>query len=480
MASVINDLAWKFSESILSQLVSLVVSIIVARILGPEAYGIVALVIVFTTLAQVFVDGGFNSALIQKKNADDLDFSSVFYFSVAFSSLLYVILHITAPYISAFYGSGYNDLTRVFRVLGVVIILSAINGVQTAYVQKKMMFKNFFWARLVGTVISGIVAVWMAYAGYGVWALVAQNIISLVINTITMFIITKKAPILAFSLERMKGLFGFGVNVLGTNLLITGYKELRALIIGKLYSPSDLALFSRGAQYPNLLVNNINSTLGTVLYPRMSMEQDNLLELKRYLRKSLRTSTYVLCPMLFGMAAVAEPFIRILLTDKWIDCVPFLQLMCFINLFQPMSTINNQAIRASGRSGAILKLEIIKKIIELVTLLLVMRISVMAIVVNMLVMTATLNFLFAIPNSKYLGYRLTEQLLDIAPSFIMGLLMMISVYPITMIPVPDWLQLCIQIPLGFFIYCLMSKIIKYEEYYYIKDLIIKKVKKNKR
>ena len=474
MPSTLNSLVWKFSESVLSQLVSLAVSIIIARILGPEAYGIVAMVVIFTTMAQVFVDGGFNSALVQKKDADDIDFSSVFYFSLLFSSFLYALLFITAPAISKFYGSQYSELTPVFRVLGVTMIISAINGVQTAYVQKKMMFKSFFWARLVGTVLSGITGICMAYAGYGVWALVAQQIISSVINTFTLYIITKKSPIIAFSLERMRGLMKFGINVLGSNLLITGYKELRALVIGKLYSASDLALFSRGSHYPNLIVSNINSTLGTVLYPRMSLEQDNLSELKRYLQKSLRISTYLLCPLLFGMAAMAEPFIRILLTEKWIGCVPYLQLMCFINLFQPLSNINNQAIRASGRSGEIFKIEIIKKSIELISLLLVMRISVMAIVVNMLVMSALLNFLFVRPNAKYLAYSFGEQMKDLAPGVLMGAIMMIVIYPITLFPICDMIQIVLQLSIGGALYIGMSILTDNQEYAYIKTIVYRR------
>lgn len=474
MASTISGLAWKFSESVLSQLVSLVVSIVIARVLGPEAYGVVAMVIIFTTIAQVLVDGGFNSALVQKKDADDVDFSSVFYFSLFFSTILYAILFGVAPIISEFYGSQYSELTSVFRVLGVTLIISAINGVQTAYVQKKMMFKNFFWARLVGTVSSGIIGIYMAYVGYGVWALVSQHIISDVINTCTLYIITKKVPILAFSADRMKGLMKFGINVLGSNLLITGYKELRALLIGKLYSASDLALFSRGSQYPNLLVTNINSTLGTVLYPRMALEQDNKLELKSYLRKSLRTSTYLLCPLLFGMVAIAEPFVRILLTDKWIGCVPFLQLMCFINLFQPISNINNQAIRAYGRSGEIFKIEIIKKIIELISLLLVMRISVMAIVVNMLIMSALLNFLFVRPNAKYLGYSFVEQMKDLAPGVLMSTIMIIIIYPISILPIYDWMQILLQLSIGSILYVLMSKFSNNPEYAYIKSIVNRK------
>lgn len=470
MSSLLNSVAWKFSESILSQLVSLIVSIVIARVLGPEAYGVVALVVIFTTVAQVFVDGGFNSALVQKKNADDTDFSTVFYFSLSFSCILYIALFFASPYIADFYGSQYTDLDKVFRVLGLSLIVYAVNGVQTAYVQKQMMFRNFFWAKLVGTTCSGIIGIIMAYTGFGVWALVTQHLSASVINTFTLYLITRKRPILAFSFSRLKGLLSFGINVLASNLLVTGYKELRALVIGKIYSASDLALYDRGNQYPSLIVNNVNSTLSAVLYPKMSMEQDNLASLKTYLRKSLRISTYILSPLLLGLVATAEPLVRILLTEKWIACVPFMQVICLASLFQPLSTINNQAIRAIGKSGTILILEIIKKSIELITLITVMRISVMAIVINMFVMAALLNLLFIYPNSKYLGYTFKEQIRDVAPSFIMSGLMLAIIYPLNLLPISDILKISIQLTLGVSAYVAMSAITKNGELVYIKGL----------
>ena len=477
MASLLTNFSWKLGEKFITEIVAFIVSIIIARLLGPEAYGVVALVIVFISVSQIFVDGGFNSALIQKKNADDKDFSSVFYFSLGFSFLLYIFLFITAPYISDFYGSKYDDLTLVFRVLGVMIIIKAINAVQTAYVQKKMMFKNFFYANLVGSVISGIIGIVMAYIGFGIWALVCQQLSSIFINTFTLYYITRKRPILCFSIERLKSLLNFGSKVFASNLLIAIYKDLRSIVIGKIYSATDLALFNRGTHYPNLLVNNINTSLGAVLYPKMSLVQDDIEKIKYYLRKSLRMSSFVLVPALCCLATVAEPLIRVMLTDKWIDCVPYLQILCFVNMFQPLSNINNQAIRASGRSGFILRIELVKKTIELITLLMVMRISVIAIVVNMLVMSASLNFLFIRPNSKYFGYSFTQQMRDIAPGFVFGGIMMSIVYPINFIDITDSAKIVLEVICCFVLYVMMAKLSKNEEYMYIKDVIINRMLK---
>ena len=275
MSSTLTNLSWKFAERISSQLVSFVVSIVLARILAPSDYGAIAMVMIFVTLANVIVEGGFSSALIQKKDADKLDFSTVFYFSVVFSILLYAVLYISAPYISRFYGKDYAILTPVLRVIGLQVIVFGVNSVQQAYVSRKMMFKKFFWSTLVGTIMSAGVGLIMAYSGYGIWALVGQQLTSAITNTFVLYLVTRKLPGLMFSFKRLKGLFGYGAKILGASLLVSLFLDLRSLIIGKIYSAKDLAFFDRGRQFPNLIVTNINSSVGAVLFPKMAQEQDN-------------------------------------------------------------------------------------------------------------------------------------------------------------------------------------------------------------
>ena len=243
MSSIVGNLFWKFSERMSSQAVSFVVAIVLARILAPSDYGAIAMVMIFVALANVLVEGGFSSALIQKKDADKLDFSSVFYFSVAFSVLLYLLLFFAAPFISGFYGEGYEILTPVLRVIGLQIIVYGINSVQQAYVSKMMMFKKFFWATFVGTIVSACGGIVMAYTGFGIWALVGQQMASSVTNTIVLYLVTKKTPALMFSSQRLRGLLGYGSKILGASLLISLYSNLMSLIIGKLYSAKDLAFF---------------------------------------------------------------------------------------------------------------------------------------------------------------------------------------------------------------------------------------------
>lgn len=468
---VVSNLAWKFAERISAQVVTLVVSIVLARLLDPSHYGIVAMVTVFITIANVFVQDGFGSALIQKKNADKLDFSSVLILNVGLSILLYWLLFFAAPFISSFYGEGYEQLTPVLRVLSLRLILSAINSVQQAYVSRKMIFKKFFWATLLGTITSAIVGIWMAYCGFGVWALVAQYLTNTTIDTIILQISLNKWPKLKFSFERVRGLFGYGWKILGASLLNNGYQELRTLLIGKIYTSSDLAYYSKGKQFPELLVININTSIGSVMFPKMSKEQDDISKLKETTRQSIRFSSYVLSPMMFGLAAIATPFISFLLTDKWLFAVPFMQLYCIFYLAQPIHTANMQAIKALGRSDTFFKLEIIKKAIELITLLAVMKISVLAIVISATVLNWLFIFVNSYPNNKLLHYSVKEQIKDIFPPIAMGLVMAGVVLFCGKLELPQLSLMIIQVIVGVAVYVGLSFLLKNKEFTYLFNMI---------
>lgn len=476
--SLLSNLSWKFAERITAQLVTTIVSIILARILDPSHYGVISIVMIFITLANVFVSDGFGSALIQKKDADELDFSSVLYFNIGFSILLYLILFFCAPLISKFYGEGYEILTPVLRVLGIRIIITGINSVQQSYIAKKMMFRKFFMATLFGTVLSAVVGISMAISGFGVWALVAQYLTNTIVDTIVLTFSIRKKPLCAFSFERLKGLLGFGMRILGSNLLITGYQELRALIIGKLYSSKDLAFFDKGKQFPNLIVANINTSIGAVLFPKMSQEQDDITLIKNTTRNSIRFSSYIMSPLMLGLAAVAPSFVQVILTEKWMPCVPLLQLFCIVFLFQPIHTANMQAIKAIGRSDVYLKLEIIKKVIELIILVVVMWISVDAIVISMAVLTTMFTFINAYPNSKLLKYSFKEQMKDICPSLGMSVLMSVVVYLFGFLNINSVVLLIIQVVVGGIIYLALSAAFKNKEYKYLLDLLKIKFIKN--
>lgn len=472
--SVISNLIWKFAERISAQLVTLIVSIILARLLEPSDYGVISIVTIFITLANVFVSDGFGSALIQKKDADALDFSSVLFFNIFFSCVLYMVLFFAAPLIAKFYGEEYSILVPVLRVLGIRIIVSGINSVQHAYVSRNMMFSKFFWSTLFGTVISAVVGIIMAYKGYGVWALVAQYLTNTIIGTIVLWFTVKIEYIFKFSLKRLKRLLNFGVKILASKLLITGFQELRALIIGKMYTPSDLAFFDKGKQFPSLIVTNIDTSISSVLFPKISSVQDNKERVKEITRNSIRFSAFVMCPIMLGFLAISKPFILFVLTEKWLPCVPLLQWFCIVYLLQPIHSANLQAIKAIGRSDIIFKLELIKKSVELIVLIITVFISVKAVVIGMALCSTLFTFVNAFPNIKLLGYSFKEQLLDLMPPVIMAVVMLLVVYVIGFCHVPALYLMMMQIVAGILIYLALAYITKNKELVFLLSKINKK------
>ena len=462
--STISNISWKFAERVSMQLISLVVSIVIARILEPTDFAPIAIVLSITNLAYAVVDGGFSSALIQKKNADILDFSTIFYFTLFFSIIIYSVFYFTAPYIQIFFGHQYEQLTAIIRTIGLLIPIYGINSIQQAYVARNMMFYTMFYSSSVGTIVSAIIGISMAFNGYGTWALVAQIMSASIVSALSLFVIIRKLPALQFSFSRFKNLIKYGSRILGATLLINIFEELRTFVIGKLYTPNQLAYFDRGRQFPLLIVNNVSLSLSAVLFPKLSQYQDNVSELKALTRKSIRISAYLMTPLVIGLIVCAEPLVRLLLTEKWLFCVPFLRIFCIFYLFQPIHFANMQAIKAIGRSDVFLRLELIKKSIEVITLLCVMHISVYAIAINMAVLTTLFTFVNAYPNKRFLNYTFAEQMKDIFPQMILAVIMGVIIYPINMLPIHDIWILALQIIIGGIIYIILSIITHSQEY----------------
>ena len=474
----ISGLFWTFAERIGAQAVGFVVSIVLARLLMPEEYGIIAIVWVFINICDVFVNSGLGRSLIQKKNADDLDFSSVFWFSMGMSVVLYLGLFAAAPKIADWYDMAV--LAPVLRVMGLRLILAAVNTVQKAKVSKEMQFRKFFFSTIGGTMISAVVGIAMAFRGLGVWALVAQELTNVLIDTVILFATFNWYPRLMFSLERMKVLLAYGWKVLVTGLIDTFYENFKSLYVGKLYTASDLAYYTRGRQFPYLLVDNVNSSISSVLFPAISSAQDDTVAVKAMTRRAMKTSSYVLTPMLAGLAAVAEPMILLLLTEKWLFCIPFLQIICITCALIPLQTANIQAINALGRSDISLKLNIIKKSFGFAMVLIFARISVKA-----MVWAGVANSVFALcvnvfPNRKLINYGLWEQLHDVLPNWLLSLAMIVPVRLVSLLNLPLLLELLLMIVVGAVFYGAMSALLKLESFIYIwklmKPAILKRIK----
>lgn len=472
---VLKNLIWRFLERCGSQGVAFLVSVLLARNLLPEVYGTVALVTVFTSILLVFVDSGFGVALIQKKDADTLDFSTVFFFNIAFSVLLYVIMFFVAPLIAGFYEKP--ELVAIIRVLSITVLVAGVRNVQQAYVSKTMQFKKFFYSTLGGTIGSGILGVVMAYTGCGVWALVAHTLANTAISVIILWFTVRWRPTFAFSFRRLRGLFSFGWKMLVSSLIDTLYNDLRTLIIGKIYTSADLAYYNKGKQFPHLIVTNVNASIDSVLLPTMAAKQDDKCAVRSMTRRAVRTSTYIMMPMMMGLAVCAEPIIRLLLTENWIGCVLFLRVFCFTFAFYPIHTANLNAIKAMGRSDLFLKLEITKKIVGLAALLATAWISVEAMAYSLLVTTITSQIINAWPNKKLLDYSYLEQIKDMAPQIVLSCVMGAVVYSVSFIDLSDWLTLPIQVAVGITVYVAASALLRLESFNYVLNTVKRYLKK---
>lgn len=467
--NILKGFIWRFAERCGAQLVSFLVSVLLARILVPKDYGTIALVTIFTAILQVFVDSGLSTALVQKKDADDLDFSSVFYFNFAVCLILYAGMYIAAPYIAAFYNDP--SLTSVIRVIGLTIIVSGVKGIQQAYVSRNMLFKRFFFSTIGGTIFSAFLGISLAYAGFGVWALVAQQLSNTAIDTIILWLTVKWRPKRMFSWYRLKNLLSFGWKLLASSLLDTCYNNLRNLIIGKMYSASDLAFYNQGDKFPKVIVTNINTSIDSVLLPTMSNSQDNKERVKQMTRRAIKTSTYVMAPLMLGLAFCAEPIVKIVLTDKWLPCVPFLRIFCITYMFWPVHTANLNAINAMGRSDWFLKLEITKKIVGMFILLSTMWFGVMAMAYSMLLSSLLSQIINSWPNRNLLGYGYMEQVRDFAPGILLSAGMGICIYFIGLLQLPTIATLLIQFIAGAAIYIVISAVLKLEEFEYLFGMI---------
>jgi len=462
---VLNNFFWRLLERIGAQGVTFVVSIVLARLLDPTIYGTIALVTVFTTIMQVFVDSGLGNALIQKKDADDLDFSTVFYFNIVACTVLYAIMFFCAPLIASFYERP--ELTPIVRVLSLTLVISGVKNIQQAYVSKNMLFKRFFYSTIGGTIGAAAVGIGMAIAGFGVWALVAQSLFNSLVGTVILWFTVKWRPKWMFSFKRLKGLFSFGWKLLVSNLINTVYNDIRQLIIGKLYTSEDLAFYNKGHQFPQLVVTNINTSIDSVLFPAMASAQGERERVKAMTRRAIKTSTYLMMPIMIGLAVCAEPFIKLLLTEKWLPCVFFMRIFCITMAFYPIHTANLNAMKAMGRSDIFLKLEIIKKGIGITVLLATMWISVEAMAYSLLFTALISQIVNAAPNKKLLGYSYLQQVKDMLPQIALSIGMGAIVYCVTFLPIHEYLMLLIQIPLGALIYILGSKLFRLESFSYV-------------
>ena len=462
---------WKFAERIGAQLVSLFVSIVLARLLTPEDYSVVGIVTIFFALCNVFITGGFNAALIRKKNADKEDYATVFYISMSVAVLLYGVLYFTAPAIAKLYAQPL--LVPIFRVMGLSLPLFAAKSVVSAYISNQLQFKKYFFATLGGTIVSAVVGIVMAVKGFGPWALVAQNLVNSGIGTVILFLVTRLRIPLAFSWAKLKDLLDYSWKIFAASLITAIYDEVNPLIIGLKFSANDLSFYTKGRAYPALLNTSIDGTLSAVLFPVISKVTDDKEAVLRYTRRFFRVSSFIVFPVMIGFFAVSDNFIRVLLTEKWMPAAPYVKIFCLSYMFNIIQNGNLQTIRAVGRSDINLKLEIIIKTLYLVVIVTAVFLSdsPVALATTTLINTTIAILVNSAPNKKIIGYGLRRQMMDILPNLLISSVMGVAVYALGALPVVAWILLPLQVLSGAAIYVLINLLIKNPDLHYLLQMI---------
>lgn len=476
-SEIINNFIWKFMERSGLQLVNLLVQIVLARILMPADFAIVAIIMVFITIANIFVQTGFGTALIQRKDIDNKDCSTIFFSSIFISVVIVSILFLVSPYIAKFYNM--DELTVLIRAQSLIVFIGSFNTVQQAVMSRRMQFKKNFQARIIACVASGVIGIISAYNGFGVWSIIVLNILNNLIYTVILWITVKWRPQMFFSIVRFNSLFSFSWKLIVANLIGTIYDNVRTLVIGKFFDKNFLGYYNRADTVSVSIMGGITSSISAIMLPVLSRYQDDKKAIKEKLRKTFEINCFICVPMMFGLAAVADNVMVALFTEKWLDAGAFLSILCIGYSFYPIHTANLQAIYAIGKSDVVLKLEIAKKTIGMALVLISIPFGVYAIAFSVVVMSLISIVINNIPNLKYIGYSLKEQIKDIGIYYIMSIVMaIITCVFVKLIYIEFvWVRLILQVMIGIFIYLIECWLFKPYAYEYCKSLLIQKIKK---
>ncbi|MBP3806582.1 MAG: lipopolysaccharide biosynthesis protein [Oribacterium sp.] len=474
-SKVISGLFWKVLEQCGSQGVQFVVALILARLMTPTEYGTISLITIFITIANTFVQSGFATALVQGKDIKEEDYSSVFWISMLLALGCYLVLFAGAPWISDYY--GIPVLRELVRVMGIVLFPGAIVSIQTAFVARNLRFRQLFQSTMIAVLISGAVSIALAMQGFGVWAMAAQQISYYFSLMIVMLFTVRWYPHFLFRSGRLKQLFSFGWKILASGLIDAVWQNIYGLIIGKKYSSADLGAYNRGEQFPKIIATNLSTAIQSVMLPAYSKQQDDPEMLRRMASRSIRLSAFVIFPMMAGLAAVSRPLVEILLTEKWLVAAPYLVLLAVSYAVYPIHIINLQVMNAMGRSDLFLKLELIKKTLGIVILLLSLPFGIWPMLILKVIDEYLCTVINAWPNGKLIGYGPLRQWIEVLPSLVVSVLMGAAAWSVELLrfaPVPT---LILQMVTGVIVYLLASYIFNREPLDYIVSLVSKRTQR---
>ena len=471
---ILSGVTWSFAEKLLTDLVSTIITIVLSRILLPEDYGLVALVTIFITISSIFVTTGLGTALVRDKNATEEQMATIFYLNVILGIVIYVILFLCAPLIAGYRGN--RELVALVRVLGLKIPISSVYNIQHAHVKKKMEFRLFFWSSFAGTVMSGVVGITMAYMGFGAWALVWSTLTDNIMDSIVLFFTTKWFPKPVLKIKECKPMIDFGFKVLVKEFINRVYGQLRGLIIGLKYSSADLAYNTKGQKFPSMFIEIVNTTVIRVMLPALSEIQDDREKMRYVIKTSTQLTMFVIVPIMMGLLVTADNFITILLTDKWIEAAPYIQIYCLVFMIQPLCVVDERVLEAYGLGNIMIKKQVFDTIVSIAVIVLALICFDGAIYIALSLVIST--FIGVMVNIYLAGretkYGILEHIKDNGSIFIIAIIMGIAVSMVGKIDLNVFVSLGLQIVVGVIVYAGLALVLKLEPAMYIIDFLKKK------
>jgi len=470
----ISGLLWSFIDNFANLGLSFIVGIMLARLLIPAEFGLIGMITIFIAISQSFINSGFGSALIRKKNCTQDDYSTVFFFNLVVGIIFYLLLFFCAHAVSNFFNNP--QLINIQKILGLVLIIESLTIIQRTILTKRVDFKLQARISVIASIGSGIIAILMAYNGFGVWSLVALQLSRQAINSFLLWLWNNWKPSLSFSVESFKELFGFGSKLLLSGLIDTTFRNIYYLVIGKFFSAQELGFYTRAQSFSNLPSENLNGIIGRVSYPILADIQDDIPRLRLNYQKLIRSTMFITFTLMLGMVAVAEPMVLTLIGAKWLPSVIYLQMLCLVAMFYPLHSLNLNMLQVLGRSDLFLKLEIIKKLLALPTIIIGIFWGIKIMIAGMLLNTVIAYYLNSYWSGRFIRYSFGRQIKDILPSFFLALFMAGIVFLIgVLVPLSSVWKLLMQIVFGAIIIFFSGEVLKLNDYIFIKNLVLEKL-----
>lgn len=470
----VSGLIWSFIDNIANLGITFIVGIILARLLNPREFGLIGMLTIFIAISQSFIDSGFSQALIRKQNCTQTDYSTVFYFNIVVGVSVYIILFINAKSIGFFFHEPI--LKELIRVLGLGLIINSISIIQSTLLAKRIDFKLQAKISVIASSFSGIISIYLAYSGWGVWSLVSLMLIKYSLNSLLLWLWSKWKPIWCFSIISFKELFSFGSKLLVSGLIDTIYRNVYYLVIGKYFSSAELGFYTRADQFQSLPSSNLQGIIGRVSYPVLLTIQNDISRLRENYKRIIKSSMLVTFILMLGMAAVARPMILTLIGEKWEPSIIYLQMLCFVGMFYPLNALNLNMLQVQGRSDLFLRLEIIKKILAVPIIIIGVIWGIKVMILGMIINTLIAYYLNSYWSGRFIGYSFFEQIKDIFPSFLLALVMSIIVFLEGLfIQMPPLSLFIIQLITGALLIFGICEYFHFKDYLYLKNIVKDKI-----